>query len=122
MAFIVFGITITAAVKVLHDMAELNYDIVHRSAMSKRAQSLMTQIMHEAPVDGDFVREETIDLDEETEAQIIVSEYETTDDDENILSDMYLIEVTVRSKIDPSEEPQVFSIIHYRNVYGNPSL
>lgn len=122
LAFIVFGVSITAAIKVLHHMSELNHSIVHKSAMSKRAQSLMIQIIHEATADGEFTRDLTLDLDEQTEAHILVTSIEATNDDDNILDEMYLIELSLHSKIDRSAEPQKFSMVHYRNAFGNPSL
>ncbi|WP_018969164.1 hypothetical protein [Rubritalea marina] len=120
LAMMVFGIAITAAIKVLHSMSELNHDIIHRSAMAQRAQNIMLQVMHEATPDGEFVRDQTIELDEQTEARLLVTALETTNDDENLLNEMFLVELTISSKEDPERNRQEFSMVHYRYAIGGP--
>ncbi len=122
LALIVFGVAITAAVKVLHHMSELNQSIVHSGAMSKRAQNIMVEIMHEAMPGDEFARDVILDLDEETEARIVITSIDTLNDDEVILDAMYLIELSVYSKFDESIQPKNFRVVHYLNAFGNPSL
>lgn len=114
----VFGIAITAAIKVLHSMSELNHDITHRSAMAQRAQNIMLEVMHEASADDEFVRDETFDLDEHTEARLLITALEVVNDDENILNGMFLIELTIQSKYDHEAKRQEFSMVHYRQATG----
>lgn len=119
-ALSIFGIAATGILIALHRTAQLSQVVVHEQWVKQEAQNLLTEIITAPRTGNDFAREETITIDSTTEAFIAIQRLEdVTNQDEEILENLYEVKVTLYWDDNGSRAEETFSIIHLDGMFNN---
>lgn len=116
-AFSIFGIAVTGIVIALHQTSELNGDVTRSQWAKQEAKNLLTEVITSPVNNSDYERDETLIIDETTEARIIVSPHEVNDKDGNLIDDLYRIEVILSWDQDGTMQQESFQTVHYQKMF-----
>lgn len=118
MAFSIFGIAVTSLVVALHSTAELGQKVIHAQWLKQEAQNILSEVVTTPAGANGIERDETIIIDEFTEARVLVEPHEAVDKDDNNLEDLYSIKVTIIWDEDGTRSEETFSTIHYAHMFA----
>jgi Tfp pilus assembly protein PilV len=119
LAFSIFGIAVTSIVMALHRTAEVSQTIVHDQWITQEAQNILREALTAPRTGNDFTRDDSFSIDEFTEARILIEPYEAVDKDENILDELYMVNVTIYWDDDGANAEETFSTIHYASMFNS---
>jgi len=118
LAFSIFGIAVTSIVIALHRTAELSQSVVHEQWMKQEAQNILKEVLTAPRTGNDFARDDSFFIDPTTDARILVEPLEAVDQDDNLLDELYTVTITIYWDNDGTRSEQVFSTIHYANMFN----
>lgn len=119
-AFSIFGVAATGIIIALHRTAELSLSVIHEQWIKQEAHNLLTEIITAPNTGNDFAREELINIDSNTEAFISIELLEdVTNQDEEILENLYKVSVTIFWDDNGNRAEETFSIIHLDNMLNS---
>ena len=118
LAFSIFGIAVTSIVIALHRTAELSQAVVHEQWIKQEAQNILREVLTAARTGNDFARDDSFFIDATTDARILIEPLEAVDKDDNLLDELYTVTITIYWDNDGTRSEQVFSTIHYANMFN----
>lgn len=114
LAFAILSVSVTGIVIALNRTAELSGSLEREMNTTRTLRNLMIQTLH-TPVDQEnFVRDEVLEIDEFTQARILVEEFEQIDEDEDNLNDLYRVSITMSTEVNGQLLEDSIETIHYR--------
>ena len=119
MAFSIFGIAVTSIVVALHRTAELSQDVIHAQWIKQEAQNILKEVITTPRDANDFVRDDSVTIDEFTEASILVEPYEAEDQEGNLIDKLFTVSVTIYWDDNGTREEETFSTVHYAPMFNS---
>lgn len=119
-AFSIFGIAATGIIIALHRTAKLSQSVIHEQWITQEAHNLLSEIITAPDTGNGFAREETVSIDEGTEALVSIELIEdASNQDDELLDNLYRVSVTIYWDDNGNLSEETFSIIHLNGMFTN---
>lgn len=113
LAFAIFSMAVTGIVIALNQTAELSQTMTRELDTTRTLRNLMIQTLTTPLPEDEFVRDETLVIDEFSKARIQVTEFEAVNDEGNDLPRLYKINITLDTKVNEETLTDELETIHY---------
>lgn len=113
LAFAIFGTAVTSIVIALHKTGEVSHTIQTESIAQQHLKNLMVEVLTIPTPKDSFERDEIRDLENGFTARIQITPSNQINQNENELTDLYDVKITITWEDDSGSESTTANCVHY---------